>query len=173
MALTLALSMVDPYMSAGKATTFQVTVTNTGASSVTLTQLFAGETSESDVTVGQPNFMTPNVPVGVGNPTLLPNTPVAYTFRCAFPGPATPGPSPNQSSVAGGSLSGGGMFVGQPADAAFNLQVQAQSSDGSQSSVSLVVAAITATPIFPQSLGGSLQFTNPFNLVNGLMLGLL
>lgn len=168
MALTLALSMVDPYCAAGKRTGFLVTVTNAGASSVTLANLLISETTESDAQIGQPNFITPNVAFGLGNPTILPGASASYGFACVFPGPATPGPSPNQNAVTGGigASGAGGMFTGQPADPALNLQAQSLSSDNTTASINLVVVAITATPIFPQSLGGSLQFTNPFNAVN-------
>lgn len=174
MSLTLVITQVDPYVSAGQSARFNVAVTNNSSSSVTLTQLQISESTESDAQIQQPNILTPNVPLGVGNPTILGLATANFGFHVVLASPATPGPAPNQQTFTGGGTAGpGGMMNGQPADPNFTLLATAQASDGSIASSSLVVGDVTVTQIFAQSLGGSLQFNNPMCLANGLMLGIL
>jgi hypothetical protein len=167
MALTLALSIVDATAIAGRPTTFQVSVTNTSASSVTLRSLDVNEATESDAVIGQPNFMTPQVAVGLGNPTIGAASAVTYTFKVAFPSPNYPGPSP---SSAYGSA---GVLVGQPGDTVYALQAIASASDGSVGSVVLNVPVLSAIAPFPQAQGGALQYQQGLNIINGIITGVL
>lgn len=166
MALTVVLTATGAYNAAGaEPSPVQIAVTNTSASSVTLTQLATNEVTKSGLTVAQPLFLTPNVPLGTGNPTILAGATAYYMFNVSAPSPNTPGPSPNQASLAGG-LGSSGMMNGQPANSVFVVQAIAQASDGSIGTAQLTLACVPATPVFPQSLGGSMQFNNPFNAIN-------
>lgn len=175
MALTLTMSLIDATIVANRPATFQVNITNTSASSVTLNSLDVSEATESDCTIGQPNFMTPQVALGVGNPSIGASSTVSYTFKASFQSPATPGPSPNPGY--GGSPVGGpaGSFVGQPADSVFILRATAVASDGSVGSVTMQAVVLTSLAPFPPVATGTLQlqFQPGFNLIGGLVLGLL
>jgi hypothetical protein len=161
MALTLSLSLVDAVAIANRPTKFQLNITNTSTSSVTLNSIAVSEATESDCIITQPNFMTPNVAIGVGNPTIGASSTVSYVFLATFQSPATPGASP---AYAPGSA---GQFAGQPADASFSLLAIASASDGSVGSTLLPVSVLTAIAPFPPVSTGTLQlqFSSGFNLI--------
>lgn len=161
MALTIQLTQVSPIAVADQPLTFLAAVTNTGASSVTLSSLQVSESTESDAQISQPNILTTNVPVGLGNPTIIAGGTFNVTFGVIFPGPAGPGPSPNQP--AGTGFGPSGMMPGQPPDNFYTLLAQAQSSDNSISSQSLVVTVLSATAPFPVPQGGAAQFAQGAN----------
>jgi hypothetical protein len=169
MALTLAMSLIDATIVANRPATFQVNITNTSASSVTLSSLAVSEATESECTIGQPNFLTPQVAMGLGNPTIGASSTVSYTFKASFQSPATPGASP---STPGGNA---GAYAGQPADAVFVLRAEAQASDGSVGSTTIQAVVLTSIAPFPPVATGTLQlqFQPGFNAIGGLVLGLL
>lgn len=165
MALTLSIAKTSPgNIVASQAVNFTVTVTNSGSSAVTLTALSVNEITESDAQIGQPNYLTPNVPVGVGNPVLAASGSVTYLFTAVFSSPMYAGPSPQ---APGGAAPGP---AASNADAFFTLQAQAQASDGSIGSTSLMVPVLSAIAPFPLASGGAFQFGQGFNFINGLML---
>lgn len=142
---------------------FVVTLSNTGSSSVTLTSLAINESSNTGlVRVGQPNYLVPNVPVGLGNPTLTASGSLSYGFQCVVMSPVMPGPSPQ---APGGAYAVNAAYY---PNADYSLQAVAVTSDGSVSSGSYVAPVLTAT--FPQSNGGALVLSQGFNLVNLLTL---
>lgn len=165
MALTLSIAKTSPgSIVAGQSMNFTVAVTNTGAAAVSLSSLAVNESTESDAQIAQPNFMTPNVPVGVGNPVLNAGATSTFPFQVVFNSPYLAGPSPNNP---GGAAPG--PAAANP-DAQFTLQAQAQASDGSIASTSLLVPVLSAIAPFPLAQGGAFQFGQGFNFINGLML---
>lgn len=166
MALTVTLSLVDSAIIAGRPTTFQVTVANTSSSSVTLQSLVVSE-SKSDAIIAQPNFLTPQVALGLGNPTITASGSVSYTFDVVFPAPNFPAPSVNAP------MGINGVSVGQPANSTFTLQAVATASDASVGSTTLVASVLSTIAPFPLAQGGALQFSQGFNLINGIIMGVL
>ncbi len=164
MALTLVIqespSTANPV--AGQSMTFVAAVTNAGATSVTLNSLSASSTSGS-ITIGQPDFLTPNMPVTQGNPTLLPSTTYFYPFRVVINGPNTAGPSPQ--APGGSSGVGGGQY---PTHNSFGISVTSLSSDGTVAYVATTTPALSSTEPYPIAQGGGLQLSSGFNLVNFL-----
>lgn len=142
---------------------FVVTLANTGSASLTLNSLTISEaTNTGTVQVGQPNYLVPNVPVGVGNPTLTAGGSSSFPFSCVVTSPVVPGPSPQAP---------GGAAPSNPAfypNADLSLLATSVTSDGTVSSGSIIFPVITAT--FPQSNGGALVQSQGFNLVNLLTL---
>lgn len=169
MATVVSLSQVDQVIVANRAATFLVTVSNTGSTALTLSNVSVSESTESDAQIGQPNYLVPQMPLGFGNPIILASGSVSYAFDVIFPSPNGPGPSPNSP----GPLGVAGMMNGQPADNSFTLQAQAQTSDGSVAAAALPVSVLSAIAPFPRPEGGALQFTQGSNIVNGLIMGVL
>jgi hypothetical protein len=149
-----------------RSTAFQATVSNTGSSSLTLSLLSASESTGS-AQIGQPNFLTPNVALGLGSPTINAAGTFSTVFNVVFPAPNTPGPSPNAAAGAAG------VQMGQPVRASYFLTVTAQTSDGSVASTTLVVPVLSAIDPFPVPEGGALQFRQGSNLINGIIMGVL
>ncbi len=148
---------------ANQAMSYVVTVANTNASSVTLTSLTINETTKTGAIISQPEFLTPNVAPGTGNPTIAATTgTVSYGFKVVSTAPVMPGPS---VQAPGGAA---------PANAAaypangYSLQATSLTSDGT------VATSLLESPFFvpvstatiPQSNGGALVLSQGFNLVN-------
>jgi hypothetical protein len=164
MALTLSIAKASPgSIVAGVPVNFTVTVTNTGSAAVSLSSLQVSESTESDATIAQPNYLTPNVPVGVGNPVLGAGASASYNFQAVFNSPYSAGSSPN---AAGGASPGPAV-----ADPFFTLLAQGQLSDGSVGSFPLVVPVLSTIAPFPLAQGGAFQFGQGFNFINLIMLG--
>lgn len=141
-------------------TSYTVTVQNTGASSLTLSSLDVQESTKTGARVGQPAYLTPNVPVGVGNPTIAAGASVSYGFQVTPTGPVMPGASPQAP--------GGPFNNGTAAANAFSLLATAVTSDGSVASGSLVAPVLTSE--IPQDSGGALVLSQGFNLINFITL---
>ena len=155
MATLVSISQVSEKAVCNQPTVFTVTVDNTGSSSLTLSSLQVYGQNKS-ATVAQPQFLTPNVAVGAGNPTITAAGAVTYAFTVIFNAPSTPGPSPAApTDPAGGSA---GVFVAQPAHSNHTLQAQCQTSDGSVASTTLAVPVLSAVAPFPVPQGGAAQF---------------
>lgn len=166
MALSLVLSYVSPGGAVvGQAENFLIAITNTGGSAVTLTAL--ASSADIGVTVGQPSYLAPNMPIGLGNPVINAGATSNYVFQCVFNSPAGSGPSPTNPG-------GADPFPkAQTPDPFFKVFVQAQSSDGSTSSACLLVPVLSAMAPFPVPQGGAFQFYQGGNFVNLTMLGAL
>jgi len=162
MALTLVIIPPAQPVVANQTMNYVASVTNSGATSVTLSALVASELTESDAQLAQPLFLTPNVPPGVGNPVLLPGVTYFYPFQAVFNSPLMAGASPN---APGGSAPSSSAVT---PDAIFGLSLQSQSSDGTIASVTQQVAVQTAAVPFPIPLGGALQMYAGANLINFL-----
>jgi hypothetical protein len=161
MALTLSIIAGSPSTAIGNGTcNFVASVTNSGATAVTLQSLQVSETSGGAV-VDQPVYLTPNTPVGVGNPILLPSTTYYYGFQVVFVSPAIAGPSP-QNAPGGAAPSNNAVTP----DASFTLQLQSLSSDATVASASLTVPVLSTIAPFPFATGGAMQLSQGFNLVN-------
>lgn len=160
MAVLVSIAEGSPaaYAVGNQTMNYTVSVQNTGASSLTLNSLVVAESTESDAIIGQPTYLTPNVPVGVGNPIIAAGATSSWGFQCAFTNPVTPGPSPQ---APGGAAPSNAAYF---ADATFVLQATVVMSDGSVSMSALPVPVVTAT--FPQSNGGALVASQGFNLIN-------
>ena len=141
---------------ANQATKFTVTVSNTGAAALTLDQLNIFPASPSSVsTIGQPQFLTPQVALGDGEPTINAAGSVSYGFQVVFTAPSTPGPSPD----APGPLGIAGMVLGQPANAQHRLIAQCRTSDGATAQSFLSVPVLSAVEMFPTPTGGAAVFS--------------
>ncbi len=151
---------------ASKTSNFTVAVTNTGSSAVTLNSLSIN-CGGGDARITQPNYLTPNVPVGVGNPILNAAAVAYYSFQAVFDSPYDPGPSPQNP--------GGASPYNQAGvpDPYFLLQAQAQSSDGSTAVGTLLVPVLSTIGRHPLPEGGALSFTQGSNLITLTMLGAL
>lgn len=165
MALTLVLSSINPGSCvAGQPESFLLTVTNTGSAAVTLTTLSTfGDTTS---TVSQPSYLTPNAPIGYGNPVINAGSSANYVFQVVFNSPNASGPSPQ---APGGPLP---YPVATPEGLSV-VSAQAQSSDGSLASTSLMVPVLSAIQNAPVPQGGAFQFGQGANLMNLTMLGAL
>jgi len=137
---------------------YTVSIRNTGSSSLTLSSLSIAEATKTGMRVGQPIYLTPNTPVGVGNPTIAAGATVSYGFQAVCTAPVMPGASPQAPGGAAPSNAAYYPF------ADFTLLATAQTSDGSVASGSLNGPVATAT--FPQSNGGALVLSQGFNLLN-------
>lgn len=171
MALTLTLQQVSQPAIADAPVVLIVNITNTSSAAVTLNSVQVSESTESDCQIQQPYFLQTNMPVGLGNPVIVPAGTVSYPFPVIFPSPLTAGPSPNQPAAPG--FGPAGMQAAFPADSNFILLAQAAASDGSVGSISLAVSVLTATAPFPRPEGGALQFSQGTNLINGIIMGVL
>lgn len=165
MALTLAIipGYGASYGVAGRTINYVASVTNSGSSSVTLQSLAAYPDNSTCVSVGQPNYLTPNVPVGVGNPTIAAGATSFFPFEVTFMTPNFSGPSPQ---APGGNL--GSTNASVPGDSVFGVTLQSLSSDASVASTTLLVPVLSAVAPFPVAQGGALQLSSGFNLVNFL-----
>lgn len=138
---------------------YVVSVQNTGSSSLTLNSLVVTESTTTGARVGQPRYLTPNVPVGVGNPTIAAGATVNYGFQVVSTAPVMPGPSPQNPGGAAPINA-----AAYPLSSSYALQAVAVTSDGTVSSGSFVAPVLSAT--FPQSNGGALVLSQGFNLIN-------
>lgn len=168
MATLISLTQVTQAI-ANARTRFLVTITNTGSAALSLSSLQVSEQTEADATIEQPNYLTPNVALGTGNPTIAAGGSLSLVFGVQFQAPSLAGVSPN----APGPLGMAGMMVGQPPSDSVVLQAQCQTSDGSVASTSLSVPVLSAAAPFPRPEGGALQFSQGSNLINGIIMGVL
>lgn len=148
--------------SVGRNINYIATVTNDGASSVTLKSLAVFADSGA-VIVGQPSYLTPNVPVGVGDPAILAGATANYPFSIVYSSPNFAGPSPQQPGGTQGTTN-----ASVPSDSSFNVTLQSLSSDASVASVSRMISPLSGIAPFPVAQGGALQLNSGFNLVNFL-----
>lgn len=165
--MALTLSIVPGYgatsVVAGRTVNYVAAVTNAGSTSVTLSSLQTYCESSSGISVGQPAYLTPNVPVGVGNPTLTAGTTYYYPFSVSYETPYSPGPSPQ---MPGGTQ--GVAVASVPSDSVFAISLQSLSSDSTVASTTLLVPVLSTIAPFPVAQGGALQLSSGFNLVNFL-----
>jgi hypothetical protein len=167
MPVSLALAKGSPGpIVANQQMFFVVTVTNSGSASVTLQSLTVSESTESDAKIGEIPFLTPNVPAGVGNPTIAAGASVNFGFPVVFNGPGI-GPSPNNP---GGAAPFSGAMT---PDATFILQAQSLVSDGTVASVSLPVPVLSSIAPFPVPAGGALYLQQGSNLMTLALMGAL
>ncbi len=163
MAITVSIAEGAPssFAVGNQTMNYTVTVANSNASSVTLSSLSIAD-SRKQSNLSQPNYLTPNVPVGVGNPTIAAGASVSYGFQVVFNNPVMPGPSPQNP--------GGAAPINAAAfpNATFTLQATSHTSDGT------VAFGTFETPVLskdiPQDSGGALVQSQGFNLINLLTL---
>lgn len=164
--MALVLSIVPGFGAgntvAGRPNNYIAAVSNTGSSSVTLQSLSVYADGGSCINVGQPQYLTPNVPVGVGNPTIAAGATANYPFEITFMTPNYPGPSPQSP----GGASTASMAL--PGDSVFGVYLQSLSSDSTVATAALMVPVLSAVAPFPVAQGGALQMSSGFNLVNFL-----
>jgi hypothetical protein len=141
---------------------YTVTLSNAGAASLLLNSLDVSESTRSGATIGQPNYLTPNVPVGVGNPTIAAGASVSYGFQVVS-GPVMPGPSPQAPGGAAPSNA-----AAYPLQSSVGLLATAVTSDGAVSTGGITTPVLTKD--FPQSSGGALVLSQGFNLINFITL---
>lgn len=151
---------------AGQPINFVATVSNTGSSAITLTALQVTEQTDTGCQISQPNFQTPNVAPGTGNPSIAASSSASYSFQIIFTAPYGAGPSPQNAP-------GGAAPGPNPANPNVTLLVVGQSSDGVFSSTPLMVPVLSAIAPFPRPEGGALQFSQGSNLINGIIMGVL
>lgn len=163
MALTLAIlpGSANNVGSSGQMRTLTASVTNSGATSVTLQALTVSGDGTGVNVLGQPDFLTPNQPVGVGAPTIAAGATSFFPFRVEFLAPNFPGPSPQSP---GGAAGVGNAAV--PNDSAYLLNLTSLSSDGTAAAASFQVGVASTLFPFPIAQGGAMQLYSGFNLVN-------
>lgn len=162
--VTLAAGAGSTSASAGRQLNFVATVTNPGAAALSLSALQI-LCKGGDARIGQPQYLTPNVPAGTGNPVIAAGASAAYAFQAVFDSPYGAGPSPNNA---------GGASPSSPIpDPFFCLQAQGQDSSGAVFSSTLFVPVLSTIAPFPLAQGGAFQFGQGFNFINGLVFGLL
>ena len=161
MPLTLNLSRGFAWSdsAAGEPNTVILTVTNPGATALTVLWLAVSEASKTGARLDQPSYLRPNAPLGLGNPVIAPGASVAYPFECAFFVPAYSGPSPQAPGGAAG-------IPGPTANPIVTIRAQCQSSDGGVSSVERPFPVLATVAPYPIAQGGALQLSSGFNLVN-------
>ena len=165
MPLTLAILGTPSSASivAGQSVTLVAAVTNAGAASVTLNSLVTSTDGTGSVSLTQPDFLTPNQPVGVGNPVLLPGATSNYAFRVVYLGPTTAGPSPQSP---GGASGFSGAY---PNDTDFGVTLTSFSSDGTVAQARSSDPVLSTLLPFPVAQGGALQLASGFNVLNLLV----
>lgn len=162
MAITLAITAGATSLAVGNQTMpYIATVTNGNASSVILNSLVISEGTGS-AQISQPNYLTANVPVGVGNPVIAAGASLSVLFKATFTNPTMPGESPD--APGGGSDANKAYYP----YSIYQLQGIAQTSDGSVVSASIQVAVSTATT--PPTTGGFLDLRLGADLTNFLTL---
>jgi hypothetical protein len=139
---------------------FTVTVANTSSSSVTLTDLRLSCPNGS-ITIVQPVWQTPNVPVGTGNPTISASSSLSFYVPLVVRAPNFPGISPN--SPFGGAPNQLANPVSNPN---YVVTAVAQASDGSVGQGSITFGALSAISPFPTPQGGTSQYAAGGNAVN-------
>lgn len=163
MPLTLSLSRGGPWTDTaqGSQSSFVVTVSNAGATALSLVSLSVHETSSTGAHVAQPTYLRPNAPAGLSNPVIAPGGSVSYVFGVSFPVPAGAGPSPQSP----GGASGHGNACPAPNSTAI-LRAECQSSDGAVSTALLSAPVLSTIAPFPVAQGGGMQLSSGFNLIN-------
>ena len=164
MALTLAIlpgsaNNVGP---AGQRRSLTAAVTNSGATSVTLQSLTVSSAG-GVVALHQPEILTPNQPVGVGNPVIAAGATSNYRFSLVLMSPLALGPSPQSPGGAAGVAA-----AAVPTNSTIVFTLTSLSSDGTVASTSLQLPSLSTLSPFPPAQGGALQLSNSFNLVNFL-----
>jgi hypothetical protein len=165
MTVSCTLAQVSPIVTTNAPTRFSVTVTNTNATAVTLISLNIAEATESEAMIGQPNFLTPGMAIGLGNPAIPSGGSVTYVFQAVFNSPQPSGPSSSNPGGAAPSVPG--------PDPLFVLQANGNTSDGTVFTTSLLVPVLTSVAYNPPSLVGAAQWQQGSNLITGLCTGLV
>ena len=162
MALTLAIlpGSASNVGSAQQMLSLVASVTNSGAASVTLQSLVASD-DYGPSTMGQPDFLTPGNPVGLGAPTILPGATSYFPFRIAWNMPSVYGPSPQSPGNAGAAAA-----AAVPSRSISNILLTSLSSDGSVATATLAVPVLSTLYPFPLAQGGAMQLSSGFNLIN-------
>jgi hypothetical protein len=161
MPLNLALSRGFAWSdsSNGEPNTVLVTVTNPGVAALVVSSLQVTEASKTGANITQPLYLIPNMPIGLGNPIILPGASASYSFEVSFTCPAYSGPSPQAPGGAGG-------VQGPPINTGVTLMAQCLSSDGVVTSVTQPFPVLSTVAPFPIAQGGALQLSSGFNLIN-------
>ena len=164
MALTLSISAGygATNVAAGMQVTFVASVTNSGATAVTLNGLWVSRENGTNVRTGQPTWQTPGVSVGAGYPTLAAGSTYNYPFSVVFQTPNMAGSSPNNAP--GGSAPSNNAAY--PLDSGFSISLNSLSSDSTTASAAFFVPVLSTVAPFPIPQGGALQFNSGFNAVN-------
>jgi hypothetical protein len=164
MALTLAIlpGAAQNVGSAQQMLSLVASVTNSGASSVTLQSLVASD-DYGPSTVGQPDFLTPGNPVGLGAPTILPGATSFFPFRVAWNMPTAAGPSPQAPGNAAAAAA-----AAVPSRSISNISLVSLSSDGTVATVTTSLPILSTLYPFPTAQGGAMQLSSGFNLINYL-----
>ena len=151
MATTITMAQATTGAVANAPTRFTVTVGNTGATSLTLTDLSVGPVLASQVaSIAQPQFLTAMAAAGTGYPTINAAGDVSYGFTVVFHTPNTPGPSPNAPG-----LGPAGMVTRQPGYSNVYLEGRCLTSDGAAAFFILSVPVLSAVEMFPVPEGGA------------------
>jgi hypothetical protein len=167
MAASLTLSVAAGYDSSaavGGSLQYWVTVTNTGANPATLNSLSVSCGNPS-LTIAQPDFLTPNVAPGAGNPIIAAGGTFSARFSVSYFAPNMSGPSPQ-------SPTGATNAVNQPAfpvGGFFPLAVQAQITDSAGSiavgNCGFGVGVLSEAQNVPRAEGGGLDFRQGSNIL--------
>lgn len=161
MALTIAITRVTAGAVAQQPCTFVATITNGGASAVTLQELNVSEVTKTGARIGQPTWQTPGQPVASSYPTINAAAAVSYSFQVIPMSPDYPGPSP-QNPGGGAQAAGAGPAV----NTQLVLQVQSKDSDNLLATAQITVPVASTFDVFPRPEGGALDLRQGSNLIN-------
>lgn len=164
MAITLSLAITSPGPTrAGQKIDGVLTLTNTGANTVSVRSLQLSEQSTLGAVFRNPDFLTPNVAPDAGFPNVTAASTVNYPFSIVVPSPNMPG-SPAQAPNSFHSS------VQPPPNTYCIVQLDARTYDSVAAafvvgSASLNFAVLSAVPA-AISQGGAQQFNAAMNAVN-------
>jgi hypothetical protein len=165
MACTVVITKSSTNAVAGQPCNFVATITNNGASAVTIPSFGVNEVSKTGARIAQPRILTTNGSVGVGDPTINAAASLSVPFQVIPNAPQYPGPSPQ--NVGGGNQS---ASAGPAQNSQLILQATGMDSDDLVFSGQLMVPVLSAFEVFPRPEGGALDFRQGSNLINLLTL---
>ncbi len=165
MACTVVITKVSTNAVADQPCNFVATITNNGASAVTIPSFAVNEITKTGARIAQPRILTTNASVGVGNPTINAGSSLTVPFQVVPFAPAYPGPSPQ--NIGGGQQAAG---AGPAWNSQLLLQATGMDSDNLVFTGQLMVPVLSAFEVSPRPEGGALDLRQGSNLINLLTL---
>lgn len=158
-----AVTGVGP-VTADNTVTCVLSITNTGANAVTVQSIQVCEQSQTGAVIRQPDFLTPNVAPGTGQPVIAAAATSNFPFAVCCCVPNTPDGSPNAPNTLIGNTC-------PPSNTVVSLVAIVQTNDPT-AGVNVNGSGLLQFPVgsavapFPVPAGGSLQFNAPGDAVN-------
>lgn len=166
MACTVTVTKVSASAVANQPCNFTLTITNNGASAVTIPSLGVSEITKTGARIAPPRLLTTNASVGVAVPTINAAATLTLPFQVVPMSPAYPGPSPQNPG--GGAQAAG---AGPAWNSTIGIQVQGMDSDNLVfTSAPMMFGVSSGFDVFPRPEGGALDLRQGSNLINFLTL---